>query len=90
MVYLGGMLIRCQVKEARKLGKQCGIISYAYIEDCLLTPKKPKRLSEGPYLLSKELSKKRKSVHDPTKNNDGFIKDIEETKLLVDPSEFPL
>lgn len=78
-----------KVREAFKLGQvRCKIISYSYIEDCLLNAKKPKRLYEKPYLLSREMAKKRKERKGTELTVDGFIKDIERSKELVDPSEY--
>lgn len=77
-----------KVKEALKLGQaRCKIVSYSYIEDCLLDTKKPKRLLEKSYLLSQEIAKKRKERNGAELTAEGFIKDIERSKELIDPSK---
>ena len=77
-----------QVKEAFKLGQvRCKIVSYSYIEDCLLGAKKPRRLYEKPYLLSREMVNKRKERNSVELTPEGFIKNIGDSKELVDPSK---
>jgi hypothetical protein len=78
------------VKNAWKLGKaRCKIVNFEYIEDCL-HHKPIKALNDKTYQLQKIVAKTRRKKGQELLTKEGYIKDIEASKELADPSKFKM
>jgi hypothetical protein len=83
-------LIALSVKKAWELGKkQCKIIVFDWLEDCLLGKKLKKGLRpEGPYTLDRTLARIKKGFSDHAEYRRKFEEGARASKALVDNSEY--
>jgi hypothetical protein len=84
-------LIVPKVRKAWELGKkQCKIVVFDWLEDCLLGKKLKKGLrAEGPYTLDRTLARIKKGFTDHGEYRRKFEEGIRASKALVDNSEYP-
>ena len=84
-------LMIATVKKAWELGKkQCNIVVFDWLEDCLLGKKLKKGLRpEGPYTLDRTIARIRKGFTDHAEYRRKFEEGARANKALVDNSELP-